>query len=57
MMEENFSEKLVGEFQDALHRPLTEEEMNFLYWVGDENTTKTMTNAREKRNEWTETFV
>lgn len=57
MMEEKFNEKLVEEFQELLHRPLTEEEIDFLYWVGNENFKRTMPNASEKRNEWTETFA
>ncbi|SDI80570.1 hypothetical protein [Natribacillus halophilus] len=37
MMAEECSQTLVKEFEEALHRPLTEEETDFLAWVGGEH--------------------
>ncbi|QQK77439.1 hypothetical protein HUG15_18885 [Salicibibacter cibarius] len=57
MMAEKFSEELVEEFQASLHRPLTDEEIMFLYWVGEENTRRVMANAAENSIAKTETFA
>ncbi|QQK81247.1 hypothetical protein HUG20_15935 [Salicibibacter cibi] len=57
MMEEKFSEELVEEFQASLYRPLTDEEIKFLYWIGEQNTTKAMMNATENSVARTESFV
>ncbi|WP_160112469.1 hypothetical protein [Salicibibacter kimchii] len=55
MMEEKLSQELAEEFQTSLHRPLTEEEINFLDWVGEKQCKKA--HASEKKNTSMETFV